>query len=138
MRQCGLFHFYLWRNLSGLVNMQKILFIIHAAPYGNESFFSALRLALQLQDQHKSAVDLKLFLMSDAVTGGLAKQNPAEGYHLQQALEILTAQGAAVKLCKTCTNARGVTELPLAEGVEIGTLSELADWTMEADKVLNF
>lgn len=46
--------------------------------------------------------------MSDAVTGGLAKQNPAEGYHLQQALEILTAQGAQVKLCKTCTNARGI------------------------------
>ncbi|MDO5071817.1 MAG: DsrE/DsrF/TusD sulfur relay family protein [Pasteurella multocida] len=118
--------------------MKKFLFIISAAPYGNESFFSALRLALQLQEQHRSAVEIKLFLMSDAVTGGLAKQNPAEGYHLQQALEILTAQGAQVKLCKTCTNARGITELPLAEGVEIGTLSELADWTFAADNVLNF
>lgn len=118
--------------------MQKILFIIHAAPYGNESFFSGLRLALQIQEQHKSAVDLKLFLMSDAVAGGLAKQNPAEGYHIQQMLEILTAQGAAVKLCKTCTNARGMTDLPLAEGVQIGTLVELADWSVEADKVFNF
>lgn len=118
--------------------MQKILFIIQAAPYGNESFFTALRLALQLQEQDKSAVDLKLFLLSDAVTGGLAKQNPTEGYHLQQMLEILTAQGVRVKLCKTCTNARGITELPLAAGVEIGTLSELASWTIEADKVLNF
>lgn len=53
-------------------------------------------------------------------------------------LEILTAQGAMVKLCKTCTNARGITSLPLAEGVEIGTLVELADWTVNADKVLNF
>lgn len=79
-------------------------------------FFSALRLALQLQEQHKSAVNLKVFLMSDAVTGGLAKQNPAEGYHLQQMLEILTVQGATIKLFKTCTNARGITELPLAEG----------------------
>lgn len=35
-------------------------------------FFSALRLALQLQEQHKSAVELKLLLMSDAVSGGLA------------------------------------------------------------------
>ena len=43
-----------------------------------------------------------------------------------------------MKLCKTCTNARGITELPLADGVEIGTLIELADWTMQADKVLNF
>ena len=53
-------------------------------------------------------------------------------------LEILTSQGATVKLCKTCTNARGMTELPLADGVEIGTLIELADWTIQADKVLNF
>lgn len=118
--------------------MQNILFIIHSSPYGDEHFFSALRLALQLQEQHKSAVNLKLFLMSDAVSGGLAKQAPSEGYHLQQMLEILTAQGAAVKLCKTCTNARGITGLPLSDGVEIGTLVELADWTVEADKVLNF
>ncbi|TGZ99878.1 DsrE/DsrF/TusD sulfur relay family protein [Rodentibacter pneumotropicus] len=118
--------------------MQNILFIIHSSPYGDEHFFSALRLALQLQEKHKSAVNLKLFLMSDAVSGALAKQNPAEGYHLQQMLEILTSQGATVKLCKTCTNARGITELPLTEGVEIGTLAELADWTIEADKVLNF
>ncbi|WP_373767944.1 DsrE/DsrF/TusD sulfur relay family protein [Glaesserella sp.] len=116
--------------------MQKLLFIINAAPYGNETFFSGLRLALQLQEQHD--VQLKLFLMSDAVSAGLAKQNPAEGYHVQQMLEILTAQGASVKLCKTCTNARGITDLPLAAGVEIGTLAELADWTVDADKILNF
>ena len=80
--------------------MQNILFIIHSSPYGDEHFFSALRLALQLQE-HKSAVNLKIFLMSDAVTGGLAKQNPAEGYHLQQMLEILTAQGAQLNFVKS-------------------------------------
>lgn len=116
--------------------MQKLLFIIHSAPYGDESFFSGLRLALQLQETKQA--EINIFLMSDAVLGGLAKQNPAEGYHLQQMLEILTAQGANVKLCKTCTNARGLTELKFAEGVEIGTLVELADWTLWADKVLNF
>ncbi len=116
--------------------MTKLLFIINSAPYGNETFFSGLRLALQIQEQHQA--EIKLFLMSDAVIAGLAKQNPTESYHAQQMLEILTAQGAIVKLCKTCTNARGITELPLADGVEIGTLAELADWTIEADKVLNF
>ena len=116
--------------------MQKLLFIINAAPYGNESFFSGLRLALQIQEQHQ--VDLKLFLMSDAVVAGLKKQNPRESYHAQQMLEILTAQGATVKLCKTCVAARGIMELPLADGVEIGTLIELADWTIQADKILNF
>lgn len=117
---------------------QKLLFIINSAPYGNETFFSGLRLALQMQEQHKEKTEIRIFLMSDAVTAGLAKQNPVEGYHVQQMLEILTAQGAIVKLCKTCTNARGITHLTLVDGVEIGTLIELADWTVEADKVLNF
>lgn len=116
--------------------MQKLLFIINSAPYGNETFFSGLRLALQIQEQHQA--EIQVFLMSDAVTAGLAKQNPKESYHAQQMLEILTAQGAKVKLCKTCAEARGLTALPLAEGVEIGTLIEVADWTVEADKVLNF
>ncbi|MDH2997570.1 hypothetical protein A1D22_07525 [Pasteurellaceae bacterium LFhippo2] len=116
--------------------MQKILFIINSAPYGNETFFSGLRLAVQLQEQHKAQI--KLFLMSDAVVAGLANQNPAESYHAQQMIEILTAQGAEVRLCKTCATARGITDLKLADGVTISTLVELADWTIEADKVLTF
>jgi uncharacterized protein involved in oxidation of intracellular sulfur len=53
-------------------------------------------------------------------------------------LEILTAQDVTVKLCKTCTDGRGISELPLIDGVTIGTLVELAEWTLEADKVLTF
>lgn len=116
--------------------MQKLLFIFNSGAYGNESLFSGLRLALQIQDLKQA--EIKLFLMSDSVVAGLAKQNPAEGYNLGQMLEILTAQGAKVKLCKTCTNARGLTELALVEGVEIGTLAELAEWTLSVDKILNF
>lgn len=116
--------------------MQKLLFIFNSSPYGNETFFSGLRLALQVQELKQA--EIQLFLMSDSVVGGLAKQNPVEGYHIQQMLEILTAQGAIVKLCKTCTNARGITELKLADGVEVGTLAELAEWALEADKVLTF
>lgn len=40
-----------------------------------------------------------------------------------------------VKLCKTCTDARGITGLTLVDGVEIGTLVELAQWTLAAEKV---
>ncbi|QGM81169.1 DsrE/DsrF/TusD sulfur relay family protein [Otariodibacter oris] len=116
--------------------MQKLLFIINSAPYGNETFFSGLRLAMQIQEQHNASI--RLFLMSDAVVAGLANQHPTESYHAQQMLEILATQGATIKLCKTCTTARGITHLPLADGVEIGSLIELADWTMEADKVLTF
>jgi hypothetical protein len=39
------------------------------------------------------------------VGAGLKGQKPAEGYNIQQMLEILTAQDVPVKLCKTCTDA---------------------------------
>ena len=60
------------------------------------------------------------------------------GADVVSAGEILTAQNVPVKLCKTCADGRGVSALPLVEGVEIGTLVELAQWTLEADKVLTF
>lgn len=117
--------------------MQKIVIIANGAAYGRESLFNSLRLAIALREQD-SASQLKLFLMSDAVTAGLRGQKPAEGYNIQQMLEILTAQNVPVKLCKTCADGRGVSTLPLIEGVSIGTLVELADWTLDADKVLTF
>lgn len=115
--------------------MQRIVIIANGAAYGSESLFNSLRLAIALRDQQD---DLQLFLMSDAVTAGLRGQKPAEGYNIQQMLEILTAQGVPVKLCKTCTDGRGISTLPLIDGVEIGTLVELAQWTLVADKVLTF
>ncbi len=115
---------------------QHILIIANGAPYGSESLFNALRLGIALKEEAK--VDLNLFLMSDAVTAALAGQAPAEGYNLRQMLEILLAQGARIRLCKSCTDARGITPLPLVEGIEIGTLPLLAQWTLAADKVLTF
>ncbi|TAA47070.1 DsrE/DsrF/TusD sulfur relay family protein [Corallincola spongiicola] len=118
--------------------MQNLLFILNDAPYGSEKCFNALRLALNLKEQFDEDVMVRLFMMSDAVTAALPKQQPVEGYDIQQTLEILVQQGAEVKLCKTCTDARGISELPLIEGVAIGTLIELSQWTMQADKVLTF
>ena len=117
--------------------MQSIVIIASGAAYGSESLFNSLRLAIALREQDER-VALKLFLMSDAVTAGLRGQRPAEGYNIQQMLEILTAQGVPVKLCKTCTDGRGITALALANGVAVGTLVELAQWTLAADKVLTF
>lgn len=121
--------------------MQKIVIVANGAAYGSESLFNSLRLAIALREQEselESELDLRLFLMSDAVTAGLRGQKPAEGYNIQQMLEILTAQNVPVKLCKTCTDGRGISALPLIDGVEIGTLVELAQWTLSADKLLTF
>ncbi len=71
--------------------MQKIVIVANGAAYGSESLFNSLRLAIALREQ-EGDLDLRLFLMSDAVTAGLRGQKPAEGYNIQQMLEILTAQ----------------------------------------------
>ncbi len=117
--------------------MQKIVIVATGAPYGSESLFNSLRLAIGLIELENN-LDLRLFLLSDAVTAGLRGQNPGEGYIIQHLLVILTAQNVPVNLCTTCTDGRGISTLPLIDGVEIGTLVELAQWTLSADKVLTF
>ncbi len=114
----------------------SVLITCNSAPYGSEDLFNALRLAINLKEQ-KPDTDLRIFLMADAVTAGLTRQKPKEGYNIQQMLEILTAQNVPVKLCKTCTDTRGITEVPLVDGVSIGTLTELAEWALSVNKVLS-
>ncbi|MFT4292943.1 DsrE family protein, partial [Enterobacter sp.] len=55
--------------------MQKIVIVANGAAYGSESLFNSLRLAIALRDQD-SELQLRLFLMSDAVTAGLKGQKP--------------------------------------------------------------
>ncbi len=118
--------------------MQNILIVCTGAPYGSESLYNALRLAIALKEQEECAVDLRLFLLSDAVTVALNGQAPTEGYNLRQMLEILSAQHVPMRLCKTCCDSRGISGLPLIDSIEIGTMPLLARWTVEADKVINF
>ncbi|MFA7293429.1 MAG: DsrE family protein [Rhodocyclaceae bacterium] len=119
--------------------MQKVLIIIHAPPYGCERVLSALRLATALLSQENERVDLSIYMMSDAVTVGLPNQPSAEaGGGLQQMIENLVEHGACIRLCRTCAVARGIAELPLIEGVAIGTLVELAAVAIDADKVITF
>ncbi len=118
--------------------MQKVLIIAHGAPYGSERMLSALRLATALTGQDPAPA-VKLFFMSDAVVTGLAGQAAATaGGGLGEMVEGLVAAGVPIKLCRTCAQARGIQDLPLIAGVEIGTLPELAQWTLEADKVITF
>ena len=119
--------------------MQTILIIVHAPAYGSERMLSALRLSMSMALQEVETVDLRIFMMSDAVTVGLPNQTTAEsGGGLQQMLQDLIQHGAKIRLCRTCALTRGMAELPLITGVSIGTLPELAEWTLAADKVISF
>ena len=117
--------------------MQNILIIIHAPPYGSERVLSALRLATALAG-NDAKPSLRLFLMSDATVLGLPNQIDGTGNGLQGMVEQLIAQGVDLRLCRTCALARGLGDLPLIPGVAIGTLVELAEATLLADKVITF
>lgn len=118
--------------------MQKILIIIHAAPYGSERCLSGLRVAAALAAHTPSPAQVRVFLMSDASFVGLPNQKDGNGSGLQAMVEQLVECGVTIRLCRTCALARGLADLPLIAGLEIGSLPELASWTLEADKVLTF
>jgi uncharacterized protein involved in oxidation of intracellular sulfur len=116
----------------------NILFIINDAPYGTEKAYNALRMAMTLQKEHEG-VDVRIFLMADAVTCALPGQGTPQGYYnVERMLKAVIHRGGQVKACGTCCDARGLKAVPLLEGVELSTMSQLCQWTVEADKVLTF
>jgi uncharacterized protein involved in oxidation of intracellular sulfur len=117
--------------------MQTILIIINAPPYGSERCLSGLRLATSLAGcEDKPTV--RVFLMSDATVLGLPNQIEGNGNGLQGMVETLVDLGVDIRLCRTCALARGLGELPLIAGTSIGTLADLAEATLAADKVITF
>ncbi|HXG24109.1 MAG TPA: DsrE family protein [Chthonomonadales bacterium] len=116
----------------------RILFIINDAPYGSEKAYNALRMAMTLQKEQPD-VEVRIFLMADAVTCALPNQTTPQGfYNIERMLKSIISKGGQVKACGTCSEARGIKGLTLLEGVEISTMSQLVQWTMEADKVFTF
>ena len=116
----------------------NVLIIINDAPYGTEKAFNALRLAMTLQKEHKDA-KVNVFLMADAVTCAIPNQQTPDGfYNLERMLKSVIRKGGQVKACGSCLNARGLKEVELIEGIEFSTMSQLTQWTVDADKVITF
>ena len=53
-------------------------------------------------------------------------------------LKAIINKGGKVKLCGVCIDARGVASLQFIEGCTRSNMSELAQWSVEADKVFTF
>ena len=117
----------------------KILFILNDAPYGTEKVYNSLRMAMMLQKEHAETVEVRIFLMADAVTCVLPNQATPQGYYnIERMLKSVISKGGQVKACGTCSEARGIKGLALIEGVEISTMSQLTLWSVESDKVITF
>jgi uncharacterized protein involved in oxidation of intracellular sulfur len=119
--------------------MQKILIIINDAPYGSEKAYNALRMAMTLQKDHGEALEVKIFLLADAVLCGLPDQiTPSGYYNIERMLKAVIRNGGEVKSCGGCSEARGIDKIRFIDGVNLSNMKEFAQWTFECDKVLTF
>ena len=119
--------------------MQKILIIINDAPYGTEKAYNALRMAMTLQREHGDDVEVKIFLLADAVFCALPGQTTPGGYYnIERMLRSVIKNGGKVKSCGGCSSTRGIDKLKFIEGVKLSNMKEFAKWTAECDKVLSF
>jgi len=119
--------------------METITMILQNAPYGDEKTWNALRLAKALITA-TVGMKVNIFLLGDAVTTAKKGQKPPEGYYnLEKTLTELIDQGVQVVACRTCINARGLTQEELVEGTRVGTtVGDLAQWVKESQKTLSF
>lgn len=115
----------------------KILIILNEPAYGNERTYNGMRLANSLAKS--DSVELRVFLMGDAVMAARTAQKTPDGYYnLERMIKGLGPKGVAVGACGTCLDARGMTEDPLVAPVLRSTMAELTEWTLWADKVITF
>jgi uncharacterized protein involved in oxidation of intracellular sulfur len=116
----------------------KTLFVINDGPYGTEKAYNALRLAMAMQKE-QSDLEINIFLMADAVTCAVPAQSTPRGYYsIETMIKTLIKKRTQVKACGSCCSARGIDNIRLIDGVEISTITQLAKWSIDADKILTF
>jgi uncharacterized protein involved in oxidation of intracellular sulfur len=115
----------------------KTLFILNDPPYGTERSYNALRLAGALAK--RGSEELRVFLLGDAAGCAKSGQSVPQGfYNINRMLQVIVQKQVQVGVCATCMDARGIKEADLIDGTKRGTLEDLADWTVWAEKVVVF
>jgi len=118
--------------------MANTLLVFNRNPYdGTDVTWNGLRLAGQLLN---IGLEVNIFLMNDSVDLARDITKPPEGYFdLVQMLKELIAKNVPVKVCGTCNIRCGIHKgEPYFEGAQEAKMTELAQWTKEAYKVISF
>ena len=80
--------------------------LFNDAPHGTEKAYNALRMAMTLQKEHQD-VEIKIFLLVDAVFCALPIQKTTSGYYnIKRMLQSIINKGGEVKSCGRCSEAR--------------------------------
>jgi uncharacterized protein involved in oxidation of intracellular sulfur len=83
----------------------------------------------------KRFLNLSIDLTNSAT---VANRLDIKAIYIERMLKISLMKGAKVKICGSCSEARGLKGVPLIEGAEISTMAELTEWVVSSDKVLVF
>ena len=119
------------------VALVKTLVVLNDAACGSERSYNGMRVAHRLAEHEGDEV--RIFLLSDAVTCALAGQQTPDGdCNLERMLTACIGHGAQVGLCGSCMRARAIHEDQLVDGARHATLDEFTDWMLWADKVITF
>lgn len=117
--------------------MTSTLLILNDPPYGTERSYNGLRLAGSLVKREGEQV--RVFLIGDAAACAKTGQKVPQGYYnLEMMLGSVARRGGEIGVCGTCMDARGISDVELADGCHRSSLDELTDWTQTADRVLVF
>jgi len=115
----------------------KFLIMLNDPPYGTERSYNGLRLARSLLKSPDNEV--RVFLIGDAAACAKSGQKVPQGYYnIGDMLSAAIRHRAQVGVCGTCLDARGIAEADLAEGAKRGSMDQLTEWTVWADKVIVF
>lgn len=118
--------------------METLTIVLNGPPYGDERILNALRLAKSLVSA-AIRMNVKIYLLGDAVAAAKKGQKTPEGYpNMEKILWELVEKGVEIVACSTCASARGLAEKDVIEGVQIGTIMQLAHWLKESQGALSF
>lgn len=114
-----------------------VLIVVNEAPGNGERAYNALRLATALTADGETEV--RLFFMGDGARCAVAGQpEPENGQNIEWMLLRFLAGHRQAGVCRTCMEARAITEAQLIPGAHQSNLEELSRWTRESERVLVF
>ncbi len=116
--------------------MGTTLLILNEAPYGTEHSYNGLRVAGAIA---KKGEKVRVFLIGDAAACAKSGQKVPKGYYnVERMIKNVIRRDAEVGVCGSCIDARGIGEEELIEGAHRSSMDELAEWTLDADRVISF
>jgi uncharacterized protein involved in oxidation of intracellular sulfur len=117
----------------------KILFVLNDPPYGTERSYNALRLARNLAAKEGGDIEMRMFLVGDAAACAHAGQKVPQGfYNVADMLSGVMRRSGTVSVCGSCMDARGIRDEELVPGATRGSMDQLTEWSMWADKAFVF